>query len=576
MLKRWRTGRLGYPVEARSASAGILVRNSSIPSSAHSARIPVNLLRRLLLLSILYTLELIPITLWLDGETLAAKGGLLTLIAYSGAWVLRGLVAFTALFITFAVLLDTDVLWDVSSQMQGSKTINLVFLAAHLGMLTVFVGLSQLLYLTTISGVTADLVAVAWLAAGSSAIVTGACSLIAFRFWRHLLRATGTLWIYALMTAVAACLIGGFARTLWGSAAQWTFVLVNGFLKVFLSRVFVDLSTMSVGTTSFHVEIAPECSGLEGVALMLSFCVLWLWLFRREFRFPRALLIIPASVGLLFLLNALRIATLILIGNAGAPGIALGGFHSQAGWIAFNGVAMCLVVASRRMQWITTGHSAPSPSPVVEENPAAPYLAPFLLTLAVSMISTAASAGFEWLYPLRMFAAGAAFWIYRRRYKDLDWRFGWEAPAAGALVFVLWLGGDWLTGMHPQNPLTRSADSSISMAQNIWLMFRLAAPIVTVPIAEELAFRGYLIRRIISRDFETLSPKTYTATSLVISSLAFGLLHGNRWIAGTVAGLVYAAVLIRGGRIGSAVVAHATTNGLLVASVLVTGQWNLS
>jgi exosortase/archaeosortase family protein len=48
----------------------------------------------------------------------------------------------------------------------------------------------------------------------------------------------------------------------------------------------------------------------------------------------------------LFLLNAVRIAALILIGNSGARQIALGGFHLQAGWIAFNGVALVFSVAA--------------------------------------------------------------------------------------------------------------------------------------------------------------------------------------------------------------------------------------
>jgi len=36
------------------------------------------------------------------------------------------------------------------------------------------------------------------------------------------------------------------------------------------------------------------------------------------------------------LLNAVRIVVLILIGNAGAPNVAVGGSFA-AGWIAFNG-----------------------------------------------------------------------------------------------------------------------------------------------------------------------------------------------------------------------------------------------
>ena len=98
---------------------------------------------------------------------------------------------------------------------------------------------------------------------------------------------------------------------------------------------------------------------------------------------------------------------------------------------------------------------------------------------------------------------------------------------------------------------------------------------VTVPIAEELAFRGFLIRRLISPDFESIAFRTFTSISLVASSLAFGLLHGRLWLAGALAGLIYAFALLRRGRMGDAVVAHATTNALLAAWVLCFNQWHL-
>ena len=60
---------------------------------------------------------------------------------------------------------------------------------------------------------------------------------------------------------------------------------------------------------------------------------------------------------------------------------------------------------------------------------------------------------------------------------------------------------------------------------------------ITVPVAEELAFRGFLIRRLISSDFEALGFRAFTYTSLLLSSVAFGLLHGDRWFAGAVAGI---------------------------------------
>jgi len=586
---RWRTDGpaqvAGNRVSQRRHS---FPRSPAVSSPQYLSRFQGSLLIRFVLLSILFTVELISMTVWLDGQVLLSQGGWMAWLGYSGAWLLRGLVAFAALFVTLTVLQmhgrsrDTD--RQAQDQITAVRFVSAGWLATHIGMLALFGVLARMVFGGTISGGPASLIPLGWLVSGIAAIVSGACVLIPFRFWQHLLRVTGNLWVYALATSAAACLLGFFARNLWASAAAWTFFLVKALLTLFLPGVFTNLSTMSIGTEAFHVEIAPECSGLEGAALILGFCVLWLWLLRREFRFPRALVLVPASLAVLFLLNAVRIAALILIGNAGAPDIALGGFHSQAGWIAFNAVAIALMVAARRVQWITVSDSgtaalATGEKPAVRaagENPAAPYLVPFILILAAAMISRAASAGFEWLYPLRLFASGTALWIFRAHYKKLDWRFGWEALAIGTLVFALWLCGDWLSGVHPQKPLTYSADPWISTAQGIWLALRLLSPITTVPIAEELAFRSYLIRRILSVDFERVGPKAYTAASLLVSSLAFGILHGERWIAGTIAGALYAAALIRRGRIGDAVAAHATTNGLLMASTLVTGQWNLS
>ena len=57
------------------------------------------------------------------------------------------------------------------------------------------------------------------------------------------------------------------------------------------------------------------------------------------------------------------------------------------------------------------------------------------------------------------------------------------------------------------------------------------------------------------------------------ASIVFGLMHGGRWFAGILAGLCYAFALLRRGRIGDAVAAHATTNALLAAVVLLQGQW---
>lgn len=113
------------------------------------------------------------------------------------------------------------------------------------------------------------------------------------------------------------------------------------------------------------------------------------------------------------------------------------------------------------------------------------------------------------------------------------------------------------------------------MTRLAWLGFRVLAATVTVPLAEELAFRGYLLRRFISADFETVPAGSWSWLGLGASSLAFGLLHGQLWFAGVLAGFLYGWAMLRRGRFGDAVAAHAVTNALLAAYVLGFGKWRL-
>jgi membrane protease YdiL (CAAX protease family) len=51
-------------------------------------------------------------------------------------------------------------------------------------------------------------------------------------------------------------------------------------------------------------------------------------------------------------------------------------------------------------------------------------------------------------------------------------------------------------------------------------------------------------------------------------------MHG-RWLAGAAAGMCYAWAMYRRGRVSDAVIAHAVTNGLIAAEVLVCSHWGL-
>jgi CAAX prenyl protease-like protein len=108
----------------------------------------------------------------------------------------------------------------------------------------------------------------------------------------------------------------------------------------------------------------------------------------------------------------------------------------------------------------------------------------------------------------------------------------------------------------------------------LWLFIRVAGYVITIPMAEELAFRGFLPRRFLQSDFSALPLTTFSWLPVALSSLLFGALHGQFWIAGTIAGALYAMALYRGQALGDAVQAHATTNGLMVMYVFATGHWS--
>jgi CAAX prenyl protease-like protein len=188
------------------------------------------------------------------------------------------------------------------------------------------------------------------------------------------------------------------------------------------------------------------------------------------------------------------------------------------------------------------------------------------------MISVAAASQFEWLYPLRIFAALAAFWYCRREYASIPrWRPKWFPLLAGAVIFVAWIAFD--RSSHRDNGIAAGLAALPAPARITWLSLRALAAISTVPLAEELAFRGFLFRRLVLREFESVDFGRWSWVAISGSSIAFGLLHGDRWIVAIVAGVVYAIAMVHGRNLWDAVIAHVVTNALLAAWVLSNGEW---
>lgn len=443
--------------------------------------------------------------------------------------------------------------------------------ALHAVLVVLLVTMSYALH-TNVAHVPYLVLGFAWLICAVGAVAALFIGMAPIKVWSQAARNNRAVLAYAIAPTLATIIAIHLSQSLWRPAARLTFFLVAIMLRPFAPYLHADLATMTLGTENFAVMIADVCSGLEGVGLMLVFSVSWLWFFRREYYFPRALMIVPAALVLVFLLNSVRIGALVLIGDAGYPNVAIIGFHSQAGWIAFNAVALGVAIVSRRSAWLSRDAPGRAQSGGTD-NPTAVYLVPLLAILAAGMFAHALSAGFDFFYPLRLIAAAAVLWAYRRRFKQPHWRFSWRAAAVGVLVFAMWLSFDHL--MYVPHTMPDALAQAPGPIRGLWIVCRALAAIVTVPIAEELAYRGYLMRLFASRHFDAIAFRDVRWPALASASIVFGITHGSMWAPGIIAGVAYGWLAIRSNTLGEAVAAHATTNALVVAYVLVFSQWQL-
>jgi len=145
-------------------------------------------------------------------------------------------------------------------------------------------------------------------------------------------------------------------------------------------------------------------------------------------------------------------------------------------------------------------------------------LTPFLAILAAGIAAQAASAGFEWLYPLPVLGAGAALWRFHSVLGKLPWRSGGEAVVVGVVVFVLWISCHRMSGgARTLMPSARAqAPATLRLC---WMAFRTPGGVVTVPLAEENAFRGYLLRRFMATAFAAIDLGRTTAVAILGSSV---------------------------------------------------------
>ena len=392
----------------------------------------------------LLVVELALVSVWFDRWQMASEHGWL-IFGYLNSVLRIGVAIATATAIVAAARQRPQLSW--ASAPVGRMRRAWPFLVGHMVALAGFVVLSELVFKEN-AGVLpdAEITVSLWVVVGLTSMALWVAAFLSTsdggRLWRRGLHALPL----GVVVGLAAWGAGDLTLESWQLLHLSTFWLVHTIMGRIVGHGFISQpQEFIIGTPRFTVQIGEMCCGYEGIGLILILLGIYLWIFRKRLRFPRAFAILPLGMVVIWVANALRIVALILVGDRISPAVALGGFHSVAGWLAFDGVGLSLVALTHRSRFLTLERSAGEPR--LATSPTAAYLTPLLAIIATAMITGAFATDVECYYPLRVLAAAAMLGYHRRSYAEcrgeVSW---WWGGAIGVVVFALWIALEIATG----------------------------------------------------------------------------------------------------------------------------------
>lgn len=353
---------------------------------------------------------------------------------------------------------------------------------------------------------------------------------------------------------------------------EWTFrfCLLSSF---FVSNPVTDINTLLIGTKQFAVHLQYGCSGSEGISLFLTAATCFYLLMRNQLTLSTwgaaAMLLIGVFIS--FAGNILRISLLIAIGSHGYGEYAMGGFHSSAGTIFFFIIIGSYALIVHRYFIRTPQPLLPKIRAILSQNPAAPYLIPFMALIAATIFLRIFTIHWDWLYPIKIIWVTGILWYYRQVLTDLPAAPGRSylfAAIGGIIIAYLWMALP--DGAHVDPPGISNFNTAPQPIRYAWLFFRVSGSVMIIPIIEELIFRGYLSRVIIHFDFHKIPMGTFSPLSFAASAIAFGILH-NHLAGGIIAGILFNIILMYTKSLRAVIVSHIIANAVIAFDVI---QWN--
>ena len=175
-----------------------------------------------------------------------------------------------------------------------------------------------------------------------------------------------------------------------------------------------------------------------------------------------------------------------------------------------------------------------------------------------------------WIYALKTLIGAWLLWVVWPHVKEMRWNFSWEAAMVGIAVFVAWVG---LDSHYPTlfsrssifNPLSTYGSGSVMAL--VFLGIRTIGSSLVVPPLEEVFYRSFLYRFLIKSEFLEIPLSRFHWKAFLIVGAIFGIGH-YEWLSGILCAFAYQWLVIKKGRLGDAMTAHAITNFLLAIWVI--------
>ncbi len=143
--------------------------------------------------------------------------------------------------------------------------------------------------------------------------------------------------IFFLFLGLQFCLFSTVLEAMYHSFfSEYLLKAVVFLIHPFSADVYADPARSILSVQNFLVRVGPACSGLSFLILFISFfCyVLYSHSQKQHIHTPHAVILFVVGVFSLFFLNALRIASIMIVGTV-APNLAMNLFHSGVGVVLF-------------------------------------------------------------------------------------------------------------------------------------------------------------------------------------------------------------------------------------------------